>query len=468
MTSAFTVSQLTNAIKARLEPHFRAIAVQGEITNFKQQSSGHLYFSLKDPEAQISAVLFRGSAAKIARMPKDGDQVIAIGEISIYAPRGNYQLVIRELQFLGLGELLLRFQRMKEELAKRGWFEQSRKRPLPAMPKRIGVVTSPTGAVILDILNILKRRFAGFHLILNPVKVQGEGSAQEIARAIEDFNRYNLADVLIVGRGGGSLEDLWAFNEEIVAKAILESKIPVISAVGHETDFTISDMVADVRAPTPSAAAEIVLKEKEQLLKFLHDAKARVTNGITQTIQARKQRLKDVVKQPVFYSPYALLGQKMQRLDDWKGSLDVSFKRLLEKKNLALASYEKQLQNLQPMRQITALQEKVKNYEARLDASWNAALNVRKGKWSFALFQKRIEKAMLAKMERSLEKLKTLSEHLRSLDPKSLLKKGYSILFSEKDHSIILSAKAAQEGDAFYALMADGKIHATIRDKEHD
>jgi exodeoxyribonuclease VII large subunit len=319
----FSVSELTTAIKAVLEPTFRGISVKGEISNFKLQTSGHLYFSLKDSGSQISAVLFKGNAAQLARMPKEGDQVVAKGEISLYAPRGQYQMVIRELQFLGVGELLLKLHQLKEELQGRGWFDPQHKKPLPKLPRRIGVVTSPTGAVIQDILHILTRRFAGFQVVLNPVKVQGEGAAQEIAQAIQDFNRYNLADVLIVGRGGGSIEDLWAFNEEIVAKAIYESKIPVISAVGHETDFTIADWVADVRAPTPSAAAEIAIAEKTNLIRFLESAEQLCRQRIMQQIGQYRQRVSGLQKHPLLSSPYGVLAPAIQRLDEFSQRLEI-------------------------------------------------------------------------------------------------------------------------------------------------
>src|SRR3569832_283182 len=267
-----SVSQLTLSIKKHLEGRFQTVKVQGEITNFKEQASGHLYFTLKDAETQNTAEKNRGRATRQTRQPKNGDQVIVQGEISVYAPRGNYQLIIRQLHKAGVGELLLKLHALKAKLEGLGWFDNSRKRPLPTSPNTIGVVTSPTGAVIQDILNILSRRHAGFHLILNPVKVQGEGAAKEIAQAISHFNEYKLADVLIACRGGGSLEDLWPFNEEVVASAIYRSRIPVISAVGHETDFSISDFVADLRAPTPSAAAEIVMAAADhhlgQLLAF--------------------------------------------------------------------------------------------------------------------------------------------------------------------------------------------------------
>ncbi|MBX7065943.1 MAG: exodeoxyribonuclease VII large subunit [Parachlamydiales bacterium] len=319
----FSVSELTFAIKGVLEPNFRGISVKGEISNFKVQTSGHLYFSLKDANAQISAALFKGNAAQLPRMPKEGDQVVATGEISLYAPRGQYQIIVRELQFLGMGELLLKLHQLKEELAKRGWFDKDKKKPLPKLPRRIGVVTSPTGAVIQDILNILTRRFAGLQVILNPVKVQGEGAAAEIAQAIYDFNKYNLADVLIVGRGGGSIEDLWAFNEEIVAKAIFESKIPVISAVGHETDFTIADWVADMRAPTPSAAAEIAIAEKAALINFLDGVKTQCRHRIQQQIVQARQHLNALKKHPLLSSPYGVLAPAIQRLDDFARQLEL-------------------------------------------------------------------------------------------------------------------------------------------------
>ncbi len=319
----FSVSELTSAIKGVLEPTFRGISVKGEISNFKLQSSGHLYFSLKDAGSQISAVLFKGSAKELPRMPKEGDQVVATGEISLYAPRGQYQIIIRELQFLGVGELLLKLHQLKERLQGSGWFDPQHKKPLPKLPRRIGVVTSPTGAVIQDIIHILTRRFAGFQVVLNPVKVQGEGAAQEIAQAIYDFNKYNLADVLIVGRGGGSIEDLWAFNEEIVAKAIFESEIPIISAVGHETDFTIADWVADMRAPTPSAAAEIAIAEKANLLRFLEGAQSLSRQRISNQITQYRQRVSALQKHPLLSSPYGVLAPTIQRLDDFSRQLEI-------------------------------------------------------------------------------------------------------------------------------------------------
>lgn len=350
----FTVTELTFAIKAMLEPNFRSISVQGEISNFKLQSSGHLYFSMKDAGSQISAVLFKGHAASLSRLPKEGDQVMAKGEISLYAPRGQYQIVIRELQFLGVGELLLKLHQLKERLQIRGWFDPQHKKPLPKFPRCIGVVTSPTGAVIQDILHILTRRFAGFHVILNPVKVQGEGAAEEIAQAIHDFNRYHLADVLIVGRGGGSIEDLWAFNEERVAQAIFESKIPIISAVGHETDFTIADWVADVRAPTPSAAAEIAIAEKGALMQFLEKAKRQCRGRIAQQISQYRQRVSGLQRHPLLSSPYGILAQTMQKLDDYSRQLELLNPKLkIDQAKERLKRLKEHLRSLHPQNLLT-------------------------------------------------------------------------------------------------------------------
>jgi exodeoxyribonuclease VII large subunit len=415
-----TVSELTAAIKSVLEPTFRGISVQGEISNFKQQSSGHLYFSLKDAGAQVAAVLFRGNAAQLLRMPKDGDQVVAVGEMSLYAPRGQYQIIVRELQFLGLGELLMKFHQLKEALQQRGWFDGARKKPLPKFPRRIGVVTSPTGAVIRDILNVLKRRFPNFHLILNPVRVQGDKAPQEIAQAIFDFNRLNLVDVLIVARGGGSIEDLWAFNEEIVAKAIFESKIPIISAVGHETDFTIADWVADVRAPTPSAAAEIVVAEQAHLLKTLATARQIGIQSIRSRWNTLKRRMGDLKTHPAIRFPMSILSKPIQQLDFARGSLNAA----------------------KPENQIKQLLTR------------------------FAPYRTRLGNAVRLGSSQKKERLMSVWEHLRSLNPDNVLQKGYSILFLEKDSSVILSAKNLENHQPIIAKMHDGKIHAVINKVE--
>ncbi len=435
----FSVSELTFAIKSLLEPNFRSISLKGEISNFKSQSSGHLYFSLKDANAQISAVLFKASAGTLNRLPKDGDQVIVKGEISLYSPRGQYQIVIRELQFAGAGELLLKLQKLKDELHALGWFDSAKKKPLPKFPKKIGIVTSPTGAVIQDILNILSRRFSGCHVILNPVKVQGAGSAEEIARAIQDFNTHRLVDVLIIGRGGGSIEDLWAFNEEIVAKAIYESQIPIVSAVGHETDFTIADFVADIRAPTPSAAAELVTHEKANLLQFLNNGQRALTQRMISQIRQSRSHLETLKRHPLLSSPFNLLSQQIQSLDGIRSSLDDAMKRILSQNTLQNRALLQRLEILKPSAQIKSLRCQLVPYFQRSLTTIHTFL----------------------KMKR--DRLTNLSEHLSSLNPSTLLKKGYSII-QTANGSIVYSAKDLRPSDTFNLLLHDGRVIAEAKE----
>lgn len=278
-----------------LESAFPAVWVEGEISNLTAHSSGHMYFSLKDENAVINCAMFRTENQTLKFAPKDGMQVLCSGRISIYDKQGKYQLYVQAMEPKGIGALQLAFQQLKERLEKEGLFDHSHKRPIPFLPNRIGIVTSPTGAAIRDILNISARRFQNVEIIINPVRVQGEGAASEISNAVLEFNEYGDVDVIIVARGGGSMEDLWPFNEEVVARAIYNSNIPVISAVGHEVDFTISDFVADFRAPTPSAAAELVIPEKKKLMTRLETAYRRLTNSFLQKINILKQRTDDLV-----------------------------------------------------------------------------------------------------------------------------------------------------------------------------
>ncbi|MBI3211286.1 MAG: exodeoxyribonuclease VII large subunit, partial [Simkania negevensis] len=347
-----TVSELTLAIKRALESTFFQVRVKGEVTNIRQQASGHFYFSLKDSNAQVSAVLFQGAAKGVSKLPKGGDEVIVTGELSLYAPRGTYQIIVRHIEYAGVGELLLKFHELKELLKKRGWFEKEHKKELPKYPKKIGVITSPTGAVIQDIIHILQRRSVGFHLILNPVRVQGEGAAQEIAKAIDQMNYYQLADLLIVGRGGGSLEDLWPFNEECVAKAIFESKIPIISAVGHETDVSLSDFVADLRAPTPSAAAEMAMQTRSSQLDFLLQIKKGISRSLMEKIEKNHLRLSAILRHPLFLSPYHLLGNYLQGMDEIAEEMRRQMRESLDQKKKALSNLKKQLEGLKPSKQL--------------------------------------------------------------------------------------------------------------------
>ncbi|MBI3364770.1 MAG: exodeoxyribonuclease VII large subunit [Ignavibacteriae bacterium] len=319
--TVLSVSDLTRYIKGVLEEGFTSISVQGEISNCKRHSSGHMYFTLKDEGAQINAVMWRNRAASLFFTPQDGMKVVARGDITVYEVRGVYQIDVARLQPLGVGELQMAFERLKQRLAAEGYFKPEHKKPLPRFPQRVGVVTSPTGAAIRDIVNILARRCPSIELILYPVKVQGEGAAEEIARAIRDFNAYGKADALIVGRGGGSLEDLWPFNEETVAHAIFESRIPIISAVGHEIDFTIADFVADMRAPTPSAAAEMVICTREEMVEIVRNFCYTVQQVITGTLSSHRERISALLGSYSFNRPHDLLRQHSQRVDELQRSL---------------------------------------------------------------------------------------------------------------------------------------------------
>ncbi|MFQ5825070.1 MAG: exodeoxyribonuclease VII large subunit [bacterium] len=317
----YTVSELTREIKFLLETSLPEIWVQAEISNFTHHSSGHMYFSLKDEKAQISCVMWRTRNQNLFFTPQDGMKVIVQGRVTVYEKRGNYQLDIIQIQPAGVGELQLAFEQLKNRLREEGLFSEEFKKPIPLYPERIGLVTSPTGAAIRDMITILHRRFPAVEIILNSVRVQGEGAAAEIARAIDEFNQFGEVDVLIVGRGGGSLEDLWAFNEEMVARAVFRSQIPVISAVGHEVDFSICDFVADLRAPTPSAAAELTVRSRLELMEIFQKDLKKMTDSILDGIKYQREKLHNIESSYAFRQPLDLVKQHSQRLDELKRNL---------------------------------------------------------------------------------------------------------------------------------------------------
>ena len=319
----YSVSELTKYIRVIIEDSFPGVWVEGEISNFILHTSGHMYFSLKDATSIVKCAMFKRANEKLKFSPKNGMKVIVFGSVSVYEARGDYQLIVEEVEPKGVGALQLQFQQLKEKLQKEGLFDDRYKVPIPFLPNRIGVVTSPTGAAIQDILNIARRRFSNVEIIINPVKVQGVEAKGEIAAAIRQFNELKNIDVMIVGRGGGSLEDLWPFNEEVVERAIFESKITVISAVGHVIDFTISDFVADFRAPTPSAAAELVIPKKEDLKRLIDTATARLNNVIAGTISTLKERLLSLQGAYVLRQPLNYIIQQEQRIDDLRKDMSV-------------------------------------------------------------------------------------------------------------------------------------------------
>ncbi|MGR3293457.1 MAG: exodeoxyribonuclease VII large subunit [Candidatus Scalindua sp.] len=345
----FTVSEISRGIRTSLEHKFSNISVLGEISNVRKPSSGHVYLTLKDKNSQLQAVVFRNSASRIKFELKDGMEVISFGSITVYEPRGQYQLIINRIEPKGIGALQLAFQQLKEKLEKEGLFDYAHKKPLPFIPQKIAIVTSPTGAAIKDILNIIDRRFGSIEILIYPVKVQGEGAAKEIAEAITELNNYSDIDVIITGRGGGSLEDLWAFNEEIVARSIYNSRIPIISAVGHEIDITIADLVADKRALTPSEAGELVVPRKDLLIEKTEKFKARLLQSLTGKLRLSKEKLVRIANSYAMRQPFDRLNRWQQRLDEFAQRLNLNITHALNTEREKLSGIAGKLESLNPL-----------------------------------------------------------------------------------------------------------------------
>jgi len=345
----FTVSEISRGIRTSLEHKFSNIGVLGEISNVRKPSSGHIYLTLKDKNSQLQAVVFRNSASRIKFELKDGMEVISFGSITVYEPRGQYQLIINKIEPKGIGALQLAFQQLKEKLEKEGLFDSAHKKPLPFIPQKIGIVTSPTGAAIKDILNIIDRRLANVEILIYPVKVQGEGAAQEIAEAITGLNSDSDIDVIIAGRGGGSMEDLWAFNEEVVARSIYRSRIPIISAVGHEIDITIADLVADKRALTPSEAGELVVPRKDLLIEKIEKFKARLLQSLTGKLRLSKEKLVIIGNSYAMKQPFDRLNRWQQRLDELAQRLNLNITHALNTEREKLSGIAGKLESLSPL-----------------------------------------------------------------------------------------------------------------------
>jgi len=372
----FSVGELTKSVKQILEKSFPLVWVNGEISNLNQHSSGHWYFSLKDRDAQIRIVMFRGANRAVKFAVENGLEIIVGGRLTIYEKSGQYQIVADILEPKGLGALQLAFEQLKEKLEKQGLFSEERKRAIPFFPKRVGIVTSPTGAVIQDVIHVTQRRYPGLPLLLCPVRVQGEGASKEICEGIQMMNQLGGIDVLIVGRGGGSLEDLWSFNEENVARAIFESRIPIISAVGHETDWTIADFVADHRAPTPSAAAETVAPVRDELLKRVWELGGRIRGGVFEVLKDKRQELTNLMESYAFRQPQNVIEQYTQRVDELLRQIVNYSNSLLHKKSIAFQGALKHLEALSPLGVLA------RGYSLTFDSKGrmiSSASNVKKG-----------------------------------------------------------------------------------------
>jgi exodeoxyribonuclease VII large subunit len=435
-----TVSELNQEIKDILELRFPDIWVEGEISNLRTPPSGHIYFTLKDDFSQIRAVLFKMQARSLRFSPEDGLHVICRGRVSLYEKRGEYQLILEDLEPKGIGALQLAFLQLKDRLEKEGLFDISHKKPIPMIPQKIGIITSPTGAVIRDMLHIIQRRFENVHILLYPVRVQGEGASLEIARAIDYFNESTDMDVVIVGRGGGSLEDLWAFNEEVVARAIYHSKIPVISAVGHETDYTISDFVADLRASTPSAAAELVVKDKREVKNTTHYLEDRLESQILQILQENRTNLFHLRK--MLKDPRKKVEEYFLRMDD------------LVNRSLLLMSWT-----------LKRKREKYLHLNERFGLR-NPDQKIRILRLLILEGRRRLEQNIRYLVEIQREKVRGVFGKLDSLSPLSILQRGYSITRKMPTMEILRDVVYVKEGDKVEVRLYRGSLFCSIEKTE--
>ena len=437
----YTVSELSQEIKGLFERQFPDVWITGEVSNFRAAASGILYFTLKDTGAQLRAVCFRNLARYLKFRPQDGIAVIARGRLGVYEARGEYQLYVEYLEPAGLGALQLAFEQLKQKLAAEGLFDAERKRPLPMLPRAVGVVTSPTGAVIRDIVRILRRRFPNLGILLYPVKVQGEGAAEEIVAGLEYFNRHRFAEVLIVARGGGSIEDLWAFNEEVVARAIAGSKLPVISAVGHETDFTIADFVADLRAPTPSAAAELVVRPRQDLEAELTHRARRLSQILRLKLSEARHRLTELRMHHVFRRLAERLRERAQEVDE----CTVAFERALRarlhaarqqwlRSSAGIVRYD--FPRMLDLKR-ASLDERVR----KLETEFRRCLTDRHNRWA------------------------QLEAILKERSPLTILNRGYSIT-RDGAGKIVRDAAAVVLGGDISIRLARGELDAVVKDKK--
>jgi exodeoxyribonuclease VII large subunit len=437
----YQVSELNTAIRDLLYREFQDVWVAGEISGVKLAPSGHYYFTLKEHDSQLRCVMFRSAHRYLKFKPQDGLAVLARGRVDVYEARGEYQLQVEFLEPQGHGALQLAFEQLKKKLAAEGLFDPARKKAIPKYPRRIGIVTSARGAVIQDMLNILSRRFPGLHIRLYPAQVQGEGSIEDVCRGLQYFSRSGWAEVVIAGRGGGSLEDLWTFNEEAVARVIAASRVPVISAVGHETDFTIADFVADLRAPTPSAAAELVICTRQELLDRVAGLRAKLLQAVRYGLAMAARRLH---QQGIDRATSLLdrsLGRRMQRLDELDYRLRERLRARIEEARRELRARESRLRYFD-------IRPRLATDRRRLDAAGSTAAH-----------------AIRRQLERRARRLESLAGKLSQLSPLAILERGYAIV-TGADGSILKRAVEAPAGTDLRIRLAEGRLAAKVTDNE--
>jgi exodeoxyribonuclease VII large subunit len=439
-----TVGALTKYIKRKFDadPHLHDCLVKGAISNFKQHSSGHMYFTLKDDKARILAVMFSSANRRIKFTPENGMKVLIRGDVTVYEGSGQYQIYVQEMQPDGIGDLHLAFEQLKEKLTKEGLFAVEHKKPIPKFPATVGVVTSPTGAALRDIITTIKRRYPIAKILILPALVQGDQAAPSITDAINQANekKYGI-DVLIVGRGGGSIEELWAFNEEIVARAIFESPIPIISAVGHETDFTIADFVADLRAPTPTGAAELAVPHIDEWIERVLTKQTRIMRAMKEKVNLQKNKLDRVEKSYAFRYPHRLYEQKLQQLDRSTELLVTNSQKLLTVKMTQLEQYDKRISRNHPDEKILKAKEE-------------------QSKKTKALYR-----AMSIILSNKQAEFKNTLSTLQALSPLKIMERGYSLTYNDKGN-LVKSIQHVNVLDHVKIKLADGTLNCQVVEKE--
>ncbi|CAN7708723.1 exodeoxyribonuclease VII large subunit [Paenibacillus sp. LjRoot56] len=444
-TKILSVKDLNRYIKLLLEGDSRLqdVWVRGEISNFTHHSSGHMYFTLKDADGRLKSIMFASHNQKLGFIPKEGTKVIARGNISVYERDGAYQFYVTAMQPDGIGSLYLAFEQLKKKLETEGLFAPQRKKPIPRFPRAIGVITSPTGAAIRDVIITLQRRYPSIPILLYPVLVQGTQAAPSIVKAIEAMNRLGEADVLIVGRGGGSLEELWAFNEEIVARAIAASAIPIISAVGHETDFTIADFVADLRAPTPTAAAELAVPHHLELKQQLSQQAQRLHYGLLQQLRRKQERLERAKRSPFLTNPRRqLLMQPAERLDRLAEQLGYRMRQRLTELAQRRMKLERRLSSFNPTEQAVMARRRLDTSKRQMLTAMQTLLRSKKQEWQSSV------------------------RHLDALSPLKVMQRGYSLAYDEQEKQLIRSVAQVNIGDRLSIRLKDGKIQCQVSGME--
>jgi len=434
-----SVSELTGRIRTLLEERFLEVWVEGELSNCRVWNTGHMYFTLKDANAQIKGVMFKSAIRYLRFKPQDGLRVVARGRISVYDPKGEYQIVCEHLEPEGLGARQLAFDQLKERLAREGLFDERRKRTLPALPRKIGVVTSLDGAAVRDIIKVLRRRYANAHIVIRPARVQGEGAALEIARAMAAIGKVKGVDVIIVGRGGGSIEDLWAFNEEVVARAIAGCPVPTISAVGHETDVTIADFVADLRAPTPSAAAEMVVARKDDFCARIDRLGHRVEAAMTGRVHRMRARLGSVESRPGFAGFEMRIAMRGRRADEVSHQLLRALRGRLGRRERVYQALRLALETFDVRRRFGTIRTRLVAADGRLRSSVDRRIHAADAR------------------------LRGTAARLDSLSPLAVLGRGYAVCWNADRTAIIRDAAAVHQGDRVHVKLERGELDCDVR-----